>query len=137
MYTSTGASCSLYAYVRAFCSLYTFVRTFCFIFASLGASIFLCFLFFRGVLSFESIGLSSFKHILDSFVNCLFGTSICVGPFAAGICDLSLSLLIVGIISRNLANKSNFVEFRDSRNFTFFEAPGAWCSKTTRERHVM
>ena len=28
----------------------------------------------------------------------------------------------VGIISRNLATQSNFVEFRDSRNFTYFEA---------------
>ena len=27
----------------------------------------------------------------------------------------------VGIVSRNLATTSNFVEFRDSRNFTFFE----------------
>ena len=27
----------------------------------------------------------------------------------------------VGIVSRNLATMSNFVEFRDSRNFTFFE----------------
>ena len=30
----------------------------------------------------------------------------------------------VGIVSRNLANQSNFVEFRDSRNFTYFEATG-------------
>ena len=29
----------------------------------------------------------------------------------------------VGIASRNLATTSNFVKFRDSRNFTFFEAP--------------
>ena len=29
----------------------------------------------------------------------------------------------VGIFSRNLATTSNFVELRDSRNFTFFEAP--------------
>ena len=28
----------------------------------------------------------------------------------------------VGIVSQNLATTSNFVEFRDSRNFTFFEA---------------
>ena len=28
----------------------------------------------------------------------------------------------VGIVSRNLATTSNFVKFRDSRNFTFFEA---------------
>ena len=28
----------------------------------------------------------------------------------------------VGIISRNIATTSNFVEFRDSRNFTFFYA---------------
>ena len=31
----------------------------------------------------------------------------------------------VEIISRNLATTSNFVEFRDSQNFTFFEAPSA------------
>ena len=30
---------------------------------------------------------------------------------------------VVGIVSRNLATMSNFVEFRDSRNFTFFKAP--------------
>ena len=29
----------------------------------------------------------------------------------------------VGIVSRNLATTSNFVEFLNSRNFTFFEAP--------------
>ena len=29
----------------------------------------------------------------------------------------------IGIISRNLATTSNFVEFQDSWNFTFFEAP--------------
>ena len=35
----------------------------------------------------------------------------------------------VGILLRNLATTSNFVEFRDSRNFTFFEAPGVGCRK--------
>ena len=30
----------------------------------------------------------------------------------------------VEIFSRNLATTSNFVEFRDSRNFTFFKASG-------------
>ena len=29
----------------------------------------------------------------------------------------------IEIVSRNLATKSNFVEFRYSRNFTFFKAP--------------
>ena len=29
----------------------------------------------------------------------------------------------VKIVSRNLSTTSNFVEFRDSQNFTFFEAP--------------
>ena len=29
----------------------------------------------------------------------------------------------IEIVSRNLATMSNFVEFRDSGNFTFFEAP--------------
>ena len=28
----------------------------------------------------------------------------------------------VGIVSRNLATTSNFIEFRDSRDFMFFEA---------------
>ena len=31
---------------------------------------------------------------------------------------------IVGIVSRNLATQSNFVGFRDKRNFTYFEATG-------------
>ena len=31
----------------------------------------------------------------------------------------------VGIVSRNLATTLNFVEFRDSQNFTFFEVLGA------------
>ena len=43
----------------------------------------------------------------------------------------------VGIVSRNLVITSNFVEFRDSRNFTFFEAPGVECRKTACERHVI
>ena len=43
----------------------------------------------------------------------------------------------VGIVSRNLATMSNFVEFRDSRNFTFFKAPGVGCRKTAFERYVM
>ena len=30
----------------------------------------------------------------------------------------------VGIVSRNLSTTSNFVEFRDNRNFVFFEALG-------------
>ena len=30
---------------------------------------------------------------------------------------------MVGIVSRNLATTSYFIKFRDSRNFTFFEAP--------------
>ena len=30
----------------------------------------------------------------------------------------------VGIVSRNLATTSNFIEFQDSRNFTFLEARG-------------
>ena len=42
----------------------------------------------------------------------------------------------VGIVSRNLAITSNFVEFRDSQNFTFFEAPNVECRKTARGRHV-
>ena len=43
----------------------------------------------------------------------------------------------VGIVSRNLATTSNFVKFRDSQNFIFFEASGVGCSKKARERHVM
>ena len=36
----------------------------------------------------------------------------------------------VGIVLRNIVTKSNFVEFRDSRNFTYFE-------KTGVERHMV
>ena len=43
----------------------------------------------------------------------------------------------VGIVSRNLATTSNFVEFRDSQNFTFFKAPSVRCRKTVCERQVM
>ena len=43
----------------------------------------------------------------------------------------------VRIVSRNLAITSNFVEFRDSRNFTSFEAPSVGGCMTTCERHVM
>ena len=33
----------------------------------------------------------------------------------------------IGIISRNIDTMSNFVEFQDNRNFTFFEARrGEW-----------
>ena len=44
---------------------------------------------------------------------------------------------IVGIVSRNLATASNFVEFLDIRNFTSFEAPGVGCRMTACERHAM
>ena len=43
----------------------------------------------------------------------------------------------VGIVLRNLVTTSNFVEFRDNRNFMFFEAPGVGYRKTTCERHAM
>ena len=43
----------------------------------------------------------------------------------------------VGIFLRNLATTSNFVEFRDILNFTFFEAPGVGFRMTACERHVM
>ena len=43
----------------------------------------------------------------------------------------------VEIVSRNLATTSNFFEFQDSLNFTFFEAPGVGCRMTVCERHVM
>ena len=43
----------------------------------------------------------------------------------------------VGIVLKNLATSSNFVEFRDSRNFMFFEAPGVGCRKAGCERRVM
>ena len=39
----------------------------------------------------------------------------------------------VGIVLRNLATTSNFVEFRDSRNCTFFEASSIGCRKTNCE----
>ena len=37
----------------------------------------------------------------------------------------------VGIVTQNLATTSTFVEFGDSRNFTFFEATGVGCRKKT------
>ena len=43
----------------------------------------------------------------------------------------------IGIVLKNLATTSNFVEFQDSRNFTFFEAPGVGCHKTDLEEHVI
>ena len=43
----------------------------------------------------------------------------------------------VGIISRNLATMLNFVEFRDSLNFTPSEALGVECRMIACERHVM
>ena len=43
----------------------------------------------------------------------------------------------VGIVLRNLANTSNFVEFRDRQNFMFFEALGIGCRKNGFERYVM
>ena len=36
----------------------------------------------------------------------------------------------VGIVLRNLATMSNFVKFRDIRDFTFSEAPGVGSFKT-------
>ena len=44
----------------------------------------------------------------------------------------------VGIISRNLVTQSNFIRFRDSRNFTYFEARVSndiWNGATLRD-HV-
>ena len=43
----------------------------------------------------------------------------------------------VGIVSQNLATMLNFVEFRDSWNFTFFEASSVGSRMTACERHVM
>ena len=45
--------------------------------------------------------------------------------------------ITVGIVLRNLVTMSNFVEFRDSQNFMFFEALGVGYRKTACERHVM
>ena len=36
----------------------------------------------------------------------------------------------VGIVLRNLATMSNFIEFQDNQNFTFFESPSVRCRKT-------
>ena len=38
---------------------------------------------------------------------------------------------------RRIPKQSNFVEFRDSRNFTFFEAQGVGCCKTACKRYVI
>ena len=50
-----------------------------------GVSMLICVILFWGVTSFEPIGLSRFKHIEDSFANCLSGTLIGAGAFATGI----------------------------------------------------
>ena len=44
----------------------------------------------------------------------------------------------IEIVSRNLVTQSTFVEFQDSQNFTFFEAPsvGDTCSSATWHDHV-
>ena len=43
---------------------------------------------------------------------------------------------IVGIVLRNLATTSNFIEFRDSQNFTSFEAPGVGCHMIACEKYT-
>ena len=50
-------------------------------------SILICVLLFRGVISFEPIGLSCFRCILDSFANYPSRISICAEVLVAGICD--------------------------------------------------
>ena len=54
---------------------------------SSGVSILICVHLFRGVISFEQIGLPHFRSILDSFSNCPLGTLIHARAFAVGICD--------------------------------------------------
>ena len=76
-YTTEGAFCLSYASTKAFCLSYTY----------LGVSILICVLFFRGVISFESIGLPRFRHNLYSFANCPLRTSIRTRVFEVGICD--------------------------------------------------
>ena len=45
--------------------------------------------------------------------------------------------LIVEFVSRNLVTQVNFVEFRDSKNFTFFEATGdTWHAKEMHVSHM-
>ena len=43
---------------------------------------------------------------------------------------------IVGIVSQNLATSSNFVKFRDGRDFTSFEAPGVGCHMAACEEYT-
>ena len=94
MYASVGAFCSPYVYDGAFCSPYPYTGAFCSIFASLGAPIFLCVLLFRGVMSFDLIGLPRFMYILDSFAN-YHSTLISVGAFVVGICDFVIFFVLI------------------------------------------
>ena len=50
--------------------------------------------------------------------------------------NFSRSRMTVEIVSQNLATTSNFVEFRDSQNFTYFEAPGVECCMIACERYT-
>ena len=52
---------------------------------SSGVSVLICVLLFRGVTSFESIGLPHFRRILDSFANFPSRTLIHAGALAVGI----------------------------------------------------
>ena len=57
------------------------------------------FFLFLGFLSLKPIGLSHFWHSVDEFANtledCPVGTSILIGAFTTGICDLVTFLMSV------------------------------------------
>ena len=60
-----------------------------------------CVLLFKGVTSFEPIGLPRFRRILDSFVKYSTRTSIRAGVFAVGICDFVIFLFVSVNVSSN------------------------------------
>ena len=94
-YASLGATCSICTFLGAFffiCALqglyiYQFLdRSIILMAYSRVPSFLSCVFFFRGVTSFELIGLPRFRRILNSFFNYPIQTSIYVGIFAVKIC---------------------------------------------------
>ena len=65
------------------------------IFAFSRALIFLCFLLFQGIMSFELIGLPCFMRILDSFASYPSETLIHARAFAAGLFDFVILFVSV------------------------------------------
>ena len=72
-----GAICSFCISSRIWFSIFDSSWSFCFPFV----------LRFRGVMSFDPMGLPRFESVLDSYAFCPSVISTYAGTFAAGICD--------------------------------------------------